>query len=145
MNYINFHKEYLLSILFLIICIIMLLPGCKKNDDDLCTCYPVFKTKDTIIILNEYTDKVKIELVICDYNVEFYYTLNGQDPDKNSTLYNPDSGIVLGIGNYLIKVKGYLNDAESDIVEKRYIITILPLNLRILRIIQIIMPRYCLS
>jgi hypothetical protein len=127
MDHRNYHKEYKLSFWVLSICIITLLLTCKKNEDDLCTCDPVFKTEDTIIILDEYTDKAKIELVIYDYNIEFYYTLDGQDPDKNSTLYDPDSGIVLGIGNYLIKVKGYLNDAESDIVERRYIITILPL------------------
>ncbi len=127
MNYRNYHKEYQLSIWFLSICIIILLLTCKKDDDDLCTYNPVFKTEDTIIVLNEYSDKVKIELVICDYNVEFYYTLDGKDPDKNSAMYDPDIGIVLGIGSYLIKVKGYLKDAESDIVEKRYIITFLPL------------------
>lgn len=127
MKYREYHKVYQLSIWLLSVCLVTSLLTCKKNDDDFCNYDPVFKTEDTIIVLNEYSDKVKIELVICDYNVEYYYTLDGQDPDKNSTLYDTETGIVLGIGNYLIKVKGYLKDAESNIVEKRYIITILPL------------------
>ena len=127
MGYRNLYKKYQFNIWLLSICIITLLLTCKKDDHDICTYDPVFKTEDTIIVLNEYSDKVKIELVICDNNVEFYYTLDGQDPDKHSTLYNPDSGIVLGTGDYLIKVKGYSKDAESDIIEQRYIVTFLPL------------------
>ncbi len=127
MNYRNYYKGYQLGIWLLPIFVITLMLTCKKNGDDFCNYDPVFKTEDTIIVLNEYSDIIKIELIICDYNAEYYYTLDGQDPDKNSALYYPDSGIILGIGDHLIKVKGYLNDTESDIVEKRYIITILPL------------------
>ncbi len=126
MCFANVNKDYKFNTWLLSICIITLLLSCKKNDDDSCTYDPVFKTEDTIIVLDEYSDKVKIELVICDQNVEFYYTLDGQNPDKNSTLYDPDNGIILGIGDYIIKVRGYLKKAGSDIVEKRYIVTIIP-------------------
>jgi hypothetical protein len=119
--------KHQIKICFFLVCILLTLPVCNKNDDNICTCDPVFKTQDSIIVLNEISDKAKIELLICNYNIEFYYTLDGQDPNKNSALYNPDSGIVLGIGEYLIKVKGYLNDAESNVIERRFIITYLPL------------------
>ena len=123
----NNYNKSIISFCFVLFCILISLLTCKKDDDNICTIDPVFKTEDSIIVLGENTDKAKIELAICDYNIEFYYTINGEDPDKNSTLYNPDSGIVVDTGDYLIKVKGYLNDAESDIYEKRYIITIIPL------------------
>jgi hypothetical protein len=99
---------------------------CKKNNDYVCTCKPVFKTEDTLIVLEESSDSAKIELVICDDKIKFYYTVNGETPDENSFLYNPETGIILGTGDYVLKIKGYLNDEESDIVTKRYIITHVP-------------------
>lgn len=122
----NFIK-YQITFCFILAFVVIFLSACKKDDDNSCTIDPVFKTEDSIIVLGQNTDKAKIELVICDYNTEFYYTVNGEDPDINSALYNPDSGIIVGTGDYLIKVKGYSDDAESDILEKRYIITIIPL------------------
>ncbi|UCH14690.1 MAG: hypothetical protein JSV22_01705 [Bacteroidales bacterium] len=127
MVYINNCIKYQITFCFILTCLVIFLSACKKDDDNICTIDPVFKTEDSIIVLGQNTDKAKIELVICDYNIEFYYTINGENPDINSDLYNPDSGIVLGIGDYLIKAKGFLNDTESDIVEKRYIISVLPL------------------
>jgi len=121
------NNKYKISFSLIPICIILLMFTCKKETDDICTCKPAFKTGDSIIVVQEKTNTARIELIICNNNIKFYYTLDGENPTENSTLYNPDSGIVLGIGEYLIKVKGYLNDEESDIVEKRYIITYLPL------------------
>jgi hypothetical protein len=112
---------------FALVLIAATLLTCNKKDDNICGYEPVFKTEDSIIVLNGSSDKAKIELIICDHNVDYYYTLDGLNPDKNSALYNPDSGIVVGIGDYLIKVAGYLNYKMSDIIEKRFIITYLPL------------------
>ncbi len=123
----TYHNKYNIKFCFAIVCVTIMMATCNKKDDDICTSEPVFKTEDSIIVLDISSDKVKIELMLCDNNVEFYYTLDGQTPDKNSALYNPDSGIVIGIGDYLIKVRGYLNNSESDVFAKRYIITILPL------------------
>jgi len=123
---INSNTKLYISFSFVILCIVLTLSACKKIDDNICTCNPVFKIEDSIIVLDKSTDKAKIELVICDDNIVFYYTINGQDPDKNSSLYYPDSGIVLGIGEYIIKAIGYLNNEMSDIVEKKYIITYVP-------------------
>jgi len=111
-----------------LICTISLIVTCEKNnnDDDIYACIPVFKITDSIIVLNESTDKTRIELTLCNDNTVFYYTIDEHIPDSNSTVYNPLSGIVLGIGEYLIKAIGYLNKKESDIVEKKYIITCIP-------------------
>lgn len=116
-----------ISFPFILICIIFFTVACKKDNSHTCTCQPVFKTEDSIIVVPENADNTTIELIICDYNIEYYYTLDGEDPDKNSSLYQPDSGIVLGLGMYQIKVKGYLNSEESEIVTKQYIITKIPL------------------
>ncbi len=126
MIHINNCIKYLITICFILTCIVIFLSACKKDDDNICTVDPVFKTEDSIIVLGQNTDKARIELVICDYSFEFYYTVNGGDPDKDSDLYNPDSGIVVGTGEYLIKVKGYSINEESEILEKRYIITLIP-------------------
>jgi hypothetical protein len=116
---------YKIICFFIAICIVFLLLTCKKDDDDICTCKPVFKTEDSIIVIPETANTARIELIICNNNIKFYYTLDGEDPTENSILYNPDTAIILGIGQHLIKVKGYLYDQESEIAEKRYTITYL--------------------
>lgn len=119
--------ESKISFSFFLICILLLIVvACKKDNSHNCTCQPVFKTEDSIIVIPENADNTTIELIICNYNIEYYYTLDGEDPDKNSSLYHPDRGIALGLGIYRIKVKGYLNSEESEIVTKRYIITKIP-------------------
>lgn len=115
-----------ISIPLIPVCIILLMIACKKDDNDYCTCRPVFKTEDSVIVIPENINYARIELITCNNAIQFYYTLDGEDPDENSLLYHAESGIVLGIGEYLIKVKGYLNNEESDIAAKRYIITKIP-------------------
>jgi len=107
-------------------CIILLIFACTKDDNDSRTCKPVFQTEDSVIVIPENTNYTRIELIICNNTIQFYYTLDGEDPDENSALYHADSGIVLGVGEYLIKVRGYSDSEESDIVSKRYIITKIP-------------------
>ncbi len=106
--------------------IILVMLACKKDNGHICTCQPVFKTEDSIIVIPEDAENITVELIICNHSNKYYYTLDGVDPDENSTLYHPDSGIVLGLGVYLIKVKGYCDHDQSSIAAKRYLVTYIP-------------------
>lgn len=67
---------------------------------------------------------IKITAVTYQSDYKYYYTTNGNEPDKTSTEYDHNTGIQLEIANnYTVKVIGYDEDGfSSQIVSAEYTI-----------------------
>lgn len=75
---------------------------------------PYFQTESTT-----FTEKLEVELfnIIDNNGLEIYYTLNGNTPDRNATLY--ENSIVLN-QTKTIKAIAFINEATSKVVTAKY-------------------------
>jgi hypothetical protein len=96
--------------------------SCHKEKDNYSLLAPEFINNDTIFILEDNKTSVTIELKINE-GYEYFYTLDNNPPDRASIRYNANTGIVLNIGDYILKVKAYNGDSESEIITKHIIIS----------------------
>ena len=83
---------------------------------------PEFKSVDSIIILK---NNIKVFPIFIKANdtLDYFYTNNGITPDKNALRYDPINGIVLGLGNKIIKIIAYNKIYASKVTVKRFVVS----------------------
>ena len=101
-----------------------LILSCNKEEEiDFDSIYSgLFPDNDTVIYIFP-PDKYKIVLNI-QPDISCYFTTDGNDPSKeNGILYEPEKGILLDAGTYIVRVLLYHNGIKADAIAKnKYII-----------------------
>jgi len=115
------------SLIIIVVVFCMTITQCTKDETKSGNALPAipvpkFTSSDSIIILKENETTYTIEIIAND-TLDYYYTTDGNTPDKNALKYDPVKGIVLGEGNFTIKIVAYYMSYASFVTVRKFIIS----------------------